>query len=170
MAAALLLRAMLEPSTPEGRRVRLGLQGLLECAVVKNTKSSTLQPHGSRAELARNQPPRRGRPRHVRPSPPIHREETRPSPCLSGSAPTSMLEQPLMLGAVIRTRPSLRDTNHGGREVQPRARHPGLRPPPPASSVRQFTGPSSLPGSASQPTSPNTQGRRILSFGSRITA
>jgi len=34
MAAALLLRAMPEPSTPEGRRVRQGLRGLLEQAVV----------------------------------------------------------------------------------------------------------------------------------------
>ena len=34
MAAALLLRAMPEPSTPEGRRVCQGLRGLLEQAVV----------------------------------------------------------------------------------------------------------------------------------------
>ena len=40
MAAALLLRAMPEPSTPEGRRVRQGLRGLLEQVVVQNTESS----------------------------------------------------------------------------------------------------------------------------------
>ena len=40
MAAALLLRAMPEPSTPEGRRVRHGLRGLLEQAVVQNAESS----------------------------------------------------------------------------------------------------------------------------------
>ena len=40
MAAALLLRAMPEPSTPEGRRVRQGLRGLLEQAMVQNAESS----------------------------------------------------------------------------------------------------------------------------------
>jgi len=40
MAAALLLRAMPEPLTPEGRRVRQGLRGLLEQAVVQNAESS----------------------------------------------------------------------------------------------------------------------------------
>jgi len=39
MAAALLLRAMPEPSTPEGRRVRQGLRSLLEQAVVQNAES-----------------------------------------------------------------------------------------------------------------------------------
>ena len=48
MAAALLLRAMHEPSTPEGRRVRQGLRGLLVQAVVQNTKSSASQSHGAR--------------------------------------------------------------------------------------------------------------------------
>jgi len=55
MAAALLLRAMLEPSTPEGRRVRHGLRGLLEQAVVQNTESSASQSHGTRRP--RDQPP-----------------------------------------------------------------------------------------------------------------
>ena len=38
MAAALLLRAMPEPLTPEGRRVCQGLRGLLEQAVVQNAE------------------------------------------------------------------------------------------------------------------------------------
>jgi len=41
MAAALLLRAMPEPSTPEGRRVLQGLRGLPDQAVVQNGESST---------------------------------------------------------------------------------------------------------------------------------
>jgi len=48
MAAALLLRAMPEPSTPEGRRVRQGLRGLLEQAVVQNAESSASQSHSTR--------------------------------------------------------------------------------------------------------------------------
>ena len=48
MAAALLLRAMPEPSTLEGQRVRQGLRVLLEQAVVQNAESSTSQSHGTR--------------------------------------------------------------------------------------------------------------------------
>jgi len=55
MAAAILLRAMPEPLTPEGRRVRQGLRGLLEQAVVQNAESSASQPHGTRR--LRDQPP-----------------------------------------------------------------------------------------------------------------
>ena len=57
MAAALLLRAMPEPSTPEGRRVRQGLRGLLEQAVVQNTESSASQSHDTRARRPGDQPP-----------------------------------------------------------------------------------------------------------------
>ena len=56
MAAALLLRAMPEPSTPEGRRVRQGLRGLLEQAVVQNAESSASQSHGTRRQGDRPPP------------------------------------------------------------------------------------------------------------------
>ena len=56
MAVALLLRAMPEPSTPEGRRVRQGLRGLLEQVVVQNAESSTSQSHDSRARCPGDQP------------------------------------------------------------------------------------------------------------------
>ena len=56
MAAALLLRAMPEPSTPEGRRVRQGLRGLLEQAVVQNAESSASQSHGTRDQGDRPPP------------------------------------------------------------------------------------------------------------------
>jgi len=56
MATALLLRAMLEPSTPEGRRVRQGLRGLLEQAVVQNAESSASQSRGTRRQGDRPPP------------------------------------------------------------------------------------------------------------------
>jgi len=56
MAAALLLRPMSEPSTPEGRRVHEGLHGLLEHAMVQNTESSASRHQDSWAEQPRNQP------------------------------------------------------------------------------------------------------------------
>ena len=56
MAAALLLRAMPETSTPEGRRVRQGLRGLLEQAVVQNAESSASQSHGTRRQEDRPPP------------------------------------------------------------------------------------------------------------------
>ena len=68
MAAALLLRVMLEPSTHEGRRVRQGLCGLLEQAVVQNAEISTLQPHGARRPG--DQPPPNKAPTVQGPSPP----------------------------------------------------------------------------------------------------
>jgi len=55
MATTLLLRAMPELSTPEGRRVRQGLRGLLEQAVVQNAESSASQSHGTRRQG--DQPP-----------------------------------------------------------------------------------------------------------------
>ena len=57
MATALLLEAMPEPLTPEGRRVRQGLRGLLEQAVVQNAKSSTSQSHDTRARRPGDQSP-----------------------------------------------------------------------------------------------------------------
>jgi len=56
MAAALLLRAMPEPSTLEGRRVRQGLRSLLEQAVVQNVESSASQSHGTRRQGDRPPP------------------------------------------------------------------------------------------------------------------
>jgi len=56
MAAALLLRAMPEPSNPEGRRVRQGLRGLLEQAVVQNAESSASQSHSTRRQGDRPPP------------------------------------------------------------------------------------------------------------------
>ena len=56
MVAALLLRAIPEPSTPEGRRVRQGLHGLLEQAVVQNAESSVSQSHSTRRQEDRPPP------------------------------------------------------------------------------------------------------------------
>jgi len=70
IAAALLLRAMPEPSTPEGRRVRQGLRGLLEQAVVQNVESSASQSHDTRARRQGDQPPPNKAPTVQGPAPP----------------------------------------------------------------------------------------------------
>ena len=49
---------MPEPLTPEGRRVRQGLRGLLEQAVVQNAESSASQSHGTRRQGDRPPPNR----------------------------------------------------------------------------------------------------------------
>jgi hypothetical protein len=49
-AAAVLLRAMLEPSTTEGRRIQGELKNLLEHAAVRRTKSSASQRQGCPSE------------------------------------------------------------------------------------------------------------------------
>ena len=56
-AAAMLVRAMPEPSTTEGRRVRGELRYLLETAVVQQAESSATRRHGGASNLP-TAPPR----------------------------------------------------------------------------------------------------------------
>ena len=51
VAAAMLVRAMLEPSTTEGRRVRGELWDLLETTVVQQAESSASRRRGGASDL-----------------------------------------------------------------------------------------------------------------------
>ena len=94
MAAALLLRAMPEPSTPEGRRVCQGLRGLLEQAVVQNAESSASQSHDTRARRPEDQPPP-NKAKTVQGSAPLIRKGAlRPHLSTSASGPLWMLGPP----------------------------------------------------------------------------
>ena len=160
IAAVLLLRAMPEPSTPKGRRVRQGLRDLLEQAVVQNTESSTSQSHGARHPgvnplLIRHQ---QCKARH-----PLTREGApKPHPSTNASGPTWTREPPLRLDDTTRMRPSLGATGRaeagGTTPTTTAARRQSLRVP--ASSARPSTGPNSRPDSDNPLTSPSTQGKQ----------
>ena len=170
MAAALLLRAMPEPSTPEGRRVRQGLRGLLEQAVVQNAESSASQSYGTRRQEDR--PPPNKAPTVQGPPP--------PNPQGGNRAP-SVHER---VGADADVRATLearrRDRDEAESRRYDRAEVEGTTPITtaarlqslrvPASSARPYAGPSSRRDSDSPPTSPSTQGKPTLSSGWRITA
>jgi len=159
MAAALHLRAMPEPSTPEGRRVRQGLRGLLEQAMVQNTESSASQSHGTR-HLG-DQPPSNKAPTVQGPPP--------PNPQGGNKAP-SVHER---VGTNVDTRATLkarrRDRDEaesrryrprrGGRYDPDHDRSTSPEPLGPASSARPSAGPSSRLGSDNPLTSPSTQGK-----------
>ena len=67
-AAAMLVRAMPEPSTAEGRRVRGELRDLLETAAVQQAESSASRRHGGVSNLP-TAPPRQDREASARPEP-----------------------------------------------------------------------------------------------------
>jgi hypothetical protein len=170
MAAALLLRAMPEPSTPEGRRVRQGLRGLLEQAVVQNAESSASQSHSTRR---RGERPLLTRHQQYRVCHPLtHKGATGPRQFTSASEPTRTYGPPSRPGDVTGTRPSPDVTDRaeagGTTPITTEARHQSLRVP--ASSARPYAGPSSLRDSDSPPTSSSTQEKLTLSSGWRITA
>jgi hypothetical protein len=78
-AAAMLLQAMLEPSTTEGRRIQGELKGLLENAAVRRAESSASRRHGCHSEhrttssrLMREASVRTGRTRDGTPAAPDH--------------------------------------------------------------------------------------------------
>jgi len=70
MDATLLLRAMPEPSTLEGRRLHYGLHGLLEQAMVQNAESTASQSHDTRVRRLVDQPPPNKAPTVQGPAPP----------------------------------------------------------------------------------------------------
>ena len=67
-AAAMLVRAMPEPSTTEGRRVRGELRDLLETAAVQQAESSASRRHWGISNLPAA-PPRQDREASARPEP-----------------------------------------------------------------------------------------------------
>jgi hypothetical protein len=157
MAVALLLRAMPEPSTPEGRRVHQGLCGLLEQAVVQNAKSSTIQGQDARGMSPL---PTRHRPCRAR-NTIIRKGALKPHLSMSASRPMWMSGPPSRPDVVTGTRPSLDATAHAEAEgttpITTAARRLSLRVP--VSSARLSAGLSSRLDSFSQRTSPSTQGR-----------
>ena len=104
MAAALLLRAMPEPSTPEGKRVHQGLRGLLEQAMVLNVESSASQSQSTRRRGDR--PPPNKAPTVQGPPPLTPKEATRPRRYTSASEQAWTCGPPLRPDDVTGTKPN----------------------------------------------------------------
>ena len=167
MAAVLLLRAMPEPLTPEGRRVCQGLRGLLEQAVVQNTESSASQSHDTRARCLGDQPPPNKAQNVQGPTP--------PNPQGGAKAPSvhECVGTNVDVWATLEARRRDRDEaesrryrpRRGGRYDPEHDRSDALSLWAPASSARRSVGLSFRLGSDSQQSSPSTQGRPTLSSG-----
>jgi len=165
MAAALLLRAMPELSTPEGRRVRQGLRGLWSKLWCRTPRVLHRSPT---ARDARGNDPLQTGHQQCRVRRPLTRKgATRPHLSTSMSGPTRTSGLPSRPDGVTWTRPSLgaidRAEAGGTTPTMTAARRRSLRAP--ASSARPSAGPSSRHDSDSPLTSPSTQGKPTLSSG-----
>ena len=106
------------------------------------------------------------------PMPPDPRGTPIPHQSMSELEQTWTSEPPLRLDAATKMRLNLGGTTHaeaGGTTPSTiAAHHPSLQAP--TSLARQSAGPSCQPSFSNRQTSPNTRGKRTLSFGSQITA
>jgi len=169
MAAALLFRAMPEPSTPEGRRGYAASwskpwnktqKALHHSPTTQGQDTRGINPLPTRYQRCRAQHPL------------IRKGALKPRLSTNALRPMWMPGPPLRPAVVIGTRPSLDGTDRteaeGTTPTTTAARHQSLRVL--ASSAMQSAGPSSYPGSDSPLTSPSTQGKLILSSGKQTTA
>jgi hypothetical protein len=120
-AAAILLRAMLEPSTTEGRRIQGELKNLLEDVAVRRAKSSTSRRQGYPPSIAPRLPDSYGKPR----STPGVREtrHLRPRVTSATSTTAATVEPTSTRRCVEATTPGVGDATTAGRIGAPRPNH-----------------------------------------------
>jgi hypothetical protein len=162
-AAAMLLRAMPEPSTTEGRRIQGELKNLLEGAAVQRAESSASrrqgypsEPHAATSRFMREASVYTGRTRNTAPTAlgrlgnEHHHRDRR-----------AHLDERVHRGY----HPGMGDATIAGRIGVPRPSHPVRRP-----SAGPSDGHCSRPGSDPRLLSQSTRGRRDRNCGSRTTA
>jgi hypothetical protein len=139
-AAAILLRAMSEPSTTEGRRIQGELKNLLEDAVVRRAESSASRRQGYPRSIAPRLSDSCEKPR----STPGARATRRLRPWVASatSTTTATVEPTLTKGCAEATTPGVEDATTAGRIGAPRPNHPVRRLSP-----RPYDGRRSRPGS-----------------------
>jgi hypothetical protein len=164
-AAAMLLCAMSEPSTTEGRRIQGELKNLLEGAAVRRAESSASrrqgypsEPHVATSRFMREASVYTGRTRNTAPAAPgrlgneHHHCDRR-----------AHLDERVRRG-YHSTTPGVGDATTVGRIGVPRLNHPVRRP-----SAGPSDGRRSRPGSDPRLLSQSTLGRRDRNYGSRTT-
>jgi hypothetical protein len=121
-AAAMLLRAMLEPSTTEGRRIQGELKNLLEGTAVRPAESSASRRRGTPRNPMPRLPDSCGKPR----SAPGARatQRLRPRVALATSTITATVGPTSTRGCAEATTPGVGDATTAGRIGVPRPSHP----------------------------------------------
>jgi hypothetical protein len=161
-AAAMLLRAMPEPSTTEGRRIQGELKNLLEDVAVRRAESSASQRQGYPRSIAQQLPDSCGRPR----STPGTRETRRLWPRVtSATSTTAMTVEPASTRRCTEaTTPGVGDVTTARRIGAPRPNHLVCKP-----SAEPYDGRCSRPGSEPRLPSPSTRERQGRNCGLRTT-
>jgi hypothetical protein len=161
-AAAILLRAMPEPSTTEGRRIQGELKNLLEDATVRRPKALPPEGRDTPRSIAPRLPDSCGKPR----STPGARatQHLRPWVASATSTTTATVEPTSTRGCAKATTPGVGDATIAWRIGVPRPNHPVCR-----LSAGPYDGRRSRPGSEPRLLSQSTRGRRGRNYGSRTT-
>jgi hypothetical protein len=161
-AVAILLRAMPEPSTTEGRRIQGELKNLLEDAAVRQAESSTSRRQGYPRSIAPRLPDSCGKPR----STPGARgtQCLRPRAASATSTIATTVEPTSMRGCAEATTPGVGDATTTRRIGALRSNHLVCK-----LSAGPYDGRRSRPGSGPRLPSPSTRGRRDRNCGSRTT-
>jgi hypothetical protein len=161
-ATAILLRAMPEASTTEGRRIQGELKNLLEDAAVRRAESSASRRQGYPQSIAPRLPDSCGKPR----STPGARETQRLQPRIaSATSTTAVTVEPTSTRRCAgATTPGVGDATTAGRIRVPRPNHPVRK-----LSARPYDGRRSRPGSGPRLPSPSTWGKQGRNCGSRTT-
>jgi hypothetical protein len=161
-AAAILLRAMPEPSTTEGRRIQGELKNLLEDVAVRHAESSASRRQGCPRSIAQRLPDSCGRPR----STPGARGTRRLQPRVASAPSTTAVtvEPALTRRCAEATTPGVGDATTVRRIGAPRPNHQVCKP-----SAGPYDGRRSRPVSRPRLPSPSTRGKQGWSCGLRTT-
>jgi hypothetical protein len=160
--AAILLRAMPEPSTTEGRRIQGELKNLLEDASVRRAESSASRRQGCPRSITRQLSDSCGRPR----STPGARRTRRLRPRVASATSTTAatVEPASMRRCAEATTPGVGDATTAGRIGAPRPNHQVRKP-----SAGLYDGRRSRPSSEPRLLSLSTRGKRGWNCGLRTT-
>jgi hypothetical protein len=161
-AAAILLRAMPEPSTTEGRRIQGELKNLLEDVAVQRAESSASRRQGYPRSIAPRLPGSCGKPR----STPGTRGTPCPWPRVASAMSTTVatVEPTSTRRCAEAITPGVGDATTVGRIGAPRPNHPVCE-----LSAGPCDGRRSRPGSEPRLPSPSTRGSQSRNCGSRTT-
>jgi hypothetical protein len=152
-AAAMLLRAMPEPSTTEGRRIRGELKNILEDATVRRAESSASRRQGCPRSIAQQLPDSCGKPRFTSGARGTRRLQPRVASATSTTAAT--VEPVSTRRCAEATTPGVGDATIVGRIGAPRPNHQARKP-----SAGPYDGRRSRPGSEPRLPSLSTRGKR----------
>jgi hypothetical protein len=162
-AAAILLRAMPEPSTTVGRRIQGELKNLLEDVVVRRAESSASQRQGYPRSIAPRLPDSCGKPRSTPGARGTRR--LRPRVTLATSTAATTVESASTKRCTKATTLGVGDATTVGRIGAPRPNHLVRKP-----SAGPYDGRRSRPSSEPRLPSPSTPGKQGRNCGLRTTS